>query len=193
MNSIYYLSLWSDIKDSIVLTCLGMLRSLFYSICSFIYEMIYYIYNIFISLCNGQLLETDKLTNLFSRVGLLLGIVMSFRLALSFIQSLVDPDSALDAKKGIPGVIKKVIIVIIMFGMSQYAFELSRDVQVLIIKNNVIPNLILPANVDTKNFGGALAANFFTSFYNQLIIFHKKTSNRHKFSKICVNWRRTAM
>ena len=167
MNSINFLAFfWDDIARDIVLIVDGMIRSLFYTICSAVYKMIYYFYNIFTLLCNGQLLDSDKLTNLFSRVGLLLGIVMSFRLALTFVQSLVDPDSAFDGKKGVPGVIKKVIIVIIMFGMSQYAFELSRDVQVLIIKNNVIPNLILPAHIDTNNFGGALAANFFTAFYN---------------------------
>ncbi len=165
MNFISFLFRWKDLTQPSVIFE-GGLRAIFYSICSLVYKMIFHVYNIFLSLCNGQLLETDQLTNLFSRIGLLLGIVMSFRVALSFIQALIDPDSAFDSKKGVPGIIKKVILVIIMFGMSQYAFDLSRDLQVMIIKNDVIPNLVLPAEVNTENFGGALTANLFTAFYN---------------------------
>ena len=87
MNLVNFLFGWGDIKKDIALIVEGFVRSLFYTINSFVYEMIDYFYKIFILLCNGQLLDSEKLTNLFSRVGLLLGIVMSFRLALSFIQS----------------------------------------------------------------------------------------------------------
>ncbi|MBR3161966.1 MAG: hypothetical protein IKF19_04475 [Bacilli bacterium] len=162
-----------DIKADLFMLVEGMFRGLFYSLCSVVYKMIYYFYNVFTLLCNGQLLNSDELTNLFSRVGGLLAIIMFFRMAFTFIQSLIDPDSAFDAKKGVPGTIKKVIIVIIMFGISQYAFELSRDFQVLVIEKNVIPNLILPYRIKEPkdkakkwSYGSVLAANLFTAFYN---------------------------
>ena len=167
MKSIYMLSWIDEIKE---LGFLGLVESIFrgviYSFVSMIYSMIRYIYNIFLMLCNGQILDSESINTLFGRVGLLLGVIMLFRVAISFVQAIIDPDNGMDGKKGVPGVIKKVIIVIIMFGISTYTFDLLREVQALIIKNNVISNFILPSQVNTSNFGGALSANLFTAFYN---------------------------
>ena len=168
MNSMLFLAKFSfgDLVGDLKLIVVGMIRQLFYTICSAVYMMITYVYNIFIMLCNGQLLRPSEINELFSRVGVLLGIIMILRVILSFIQSLVDPNSAFDGKKGIPGVVKKVVIVIVMFGVSSYIFSVAREIQVLVIDKEVIPNLILPVKVDTTNFGGALSANLFTAFYN---------------------------
>ena len=38
-----------------------------------------------------------------------------------------DFNSAFDGKKGIPGVVKKVVIVIVMFGVSSYIFSVARE------------------------------------------------------------------
>ena len=170
----FFLFGFKDIAEDLFLIVEGIFRGIFYSVCSLIYSMIYYFYKIFDLLCNGQLLQSEDLVNLFSRVGLLLGVVMAFRVAISFIFSLVNPDAAFEENKGIPGVIKKVIIVIVMFGVSTYVFDLTRELQVLVVNQNVIPNLVLPYKINEPDdvdgtdysFGSVLAANLFTSFYN---------------------------
>lgn len=170
MNNIFFLAekgILDGLWDGLGLFVEGLVRSIFYPICALVYKMIFYFYNIFEVLCNGKLLKSSELNMLFGRISLLLGVIMLFRVAFSFIQALIDPDAGLgDKEKGIPNVIKKVVIVIIMFGVSGYIFDLTADIQALIIKNNVISKFLLPQQVNDESFGGALAANLFTTFYN---------------------------
>lgn len=167
MNNIFFLKDWvGNFLEELGMLGEGFLRSIFYPICSFIYKMIYYFYNVFELMCNGQIIRSTELAKLFGRVSLLLGVIMLFRVAFAFIQALIDPEAGLtDKEKGIPNVIKKVIIVFVMFGVSGYVFELSRDVQALIVRDNVISRFLLPQQVNNESFGGALAANLFTAFY----------------------------
>ena len=156
---------------------MSIIRSTFYFIDSLIYWLIREFYNVFIGLCNGQLLDSSTINSLFSRVGLLLGVVMMFRVAFSFVQVLINPDSFNDSEKGIPGIVKKVIVVIIMFGMSSYVFTFLRTLQGEIIESNVISKFLLPQQVDTDNFGGILEAELFTAFYNLNPNFNYKVRN----------------
>lgn len=153
-------------RTSLITVINAAIRSIFYQINSLLYRGVRSLYNVFIALCNGQLLDSDTLNGLFGRIGLLLGVIMLFRVAFSFIQVLINPDSFSDNQKGIPSIIKKVIIVIIMFGMSSYAFSFLRTLQSEIIESNVISKFLLPQQVETENFGGALEAELFTAFYN---------------------------
>ena len=73
---------------------------------------ILYVYNIFEALCNGRLLDNDTIMNLFSRIGVILGVIMLFVVSFSVIQLLVNPDAINDAEKGIQNIVKKVIFVI---------------------------------------------------------------------------------
>lgn len=161
------LSNWLKSPATSLITVINAaIRSIFYSINSLLYRGVRSLYNVFIALCNGQLLDSDTLNGLFGRIGLLLGVIMLFRVAFSFIQVLINPDSFNDNQKGIPSIIKKVILVIIMFGMSSYAFSFLRTLQSEIIESNVISKFLLPQQVETENFGGALEAELFTAFYN---------------------------
>lgn len=161
------LSNWLKSPATSLITVINAaIRSIFYSINSLLYRGVRSLYNVFIALCNGQLLDSETLNGLFGRIGLLLGVIMLFRVAFSFIQVLINPDSFSDNQKGIPSIIKKVIIVIIMFGMSSYAFSFLRTLQSEIIESNVISKFLLPQQVETENFGGALEAELFTAFYN---------------------------
>ena len=144
----------------------AFLRSIGYFLLSQIYGWVRFFFNIFKTMANGKLLNTSTLTELFGRVGLILGVIMLFRVGFVFIQALIDPDGALnDKQKGVPAVIKKAVLVIIMFGMSTYVFEFMQKLQVDIINAGVIEKIILPKSVDTDNFGGNVTANLFTAFY----------------------------
>lgn len=144
----------------------GLLRSLFFWINEILYKMISDLYDVFISLCNGQILDNDTLNGLFGRIGMLLGVVMMFRVAFSFVQMLIDPDSFSDKEKGLSKIVTKIIIVICMFGISGYVFDFLRDVQGEVIESNAIAKFFIPVQVNTEDFGGALSAELFTVFYN---------------------------
>ena len=108
------LSNWLKSPGTSLITVIeAAIRLILYTINSLLYRGIISLYIVFIGLCYGQILDSDTLNGLFGRIGLLLGVIMMFRVAFSFIQVLINPDSFSDNQKGIPSIIKKVIIVII--------------------------------------------------------------------------------
>ena len=135
-------STWlSGVNDSIVGGVVKALRTLLYSITVMIYKLVIFLCTLFDRLCNGRLLDSEILEELSKRVGLVLGIVMLFFVILSFIKLVIDPDKITDGKQGAAAIIKKVLIVIVMLGISSFAFETLYHMQHLVIKNHVISKM----------------------------------------------------
>lgn len=156
------------IKDGIGYAVQAGIRTIFYEICSFIYGLIINIYDVFNALCNAQLLDIEIIKDISQRVGLILGLIMFFIVSFSFIQMVLDPEKMTDKEMGATNIIKKVLIVIVMFGVSPFIFDTLQTVQENIISNNVLNRILLPNNyaVDDESFGKVIALNLFTSFYH---------------------------
>ena len=155
-----------EVADGAMATFGAVFRWLAFLINQLLYTMISNLYDVFIALCEGQLLDSDTLNELFGRVGMLLGVVMVFKVSFSFIQMIIEPDMFSDKEKGLSKIATKVIIVICMFGISGYVFDFLRDVQGEIIESNAIAKFLIPVKINTDDFGGTLSAELFTAFYN---------------------------
>ena len=144
------------------------LRSSFYSINSLIYKFVAILYTMFRGLSNARLLNSEEFGVLATRVGLLLGVIMLFKVIIEFIQLLIDPDKINDSQKGAIAIVKRVIIVIVMLGVSSFAFESLYAVQSFVINNDLLYGFLLPRNdieINKNKFGNVLAARVFGSFY----------------------------
>lgn len=158
------------------------IRYLMFSLSTLIYDLFMKLYDMFTALCTIRLLSNDVLQELAKRVGYILGVVMLFYVILGFIQLLLNPDAVNDGEKGAPALIKKTIIVIIMLGTANFAFELLYQVQNTVINSNIISKLLLPYAITTsvngqdsndgessltqnEKFGSILAEELFSSFY----------------------------
>ena len=141
------------------------LRALSYSLSSLIYELITYIYNIFIRLCNSRVLDSKVLGSISERIGLLLGIITLFMVIISCVQIVLEPDKLTDKEKGVGNIVKKIILVIVMLGISSSAFSALYGIQELLIKSNIIGKFLLPYEVDEEKFGGTLSSELFGAFY----------------------------
>ena len=155
------------IKDGIGYAVQAGIRTIFYEICSFIYGLIINIYDVFNALCNAQLLDIEIIKDISQRVGLVLGLIMFFMVSFSFIQMVLDPEKMTDKEMGAANIVKKVLIVIVMFGISPFIFDTLQTVQDNVISNNVLNRILLPNNydVDSESFGKVISLNLFTSFY----------------------------
>lgn len=160
------------------------IRYLMFALSTFIYGLLMDLYDMFLALCNVRLLSNDILQELSRRVGYILGVVMLFYVILGFIQLLLNPDAINDREKGATAIIKKTIIVIVMLGSANFAFELLYQVQVTVVKSNIISKLLLPYSVtpivngqdtstsqdstliNNETFGSLLAEELFSSFYS---------------------------
>ena len=149
------------------------LRSLCFSIDKLIYELIINLYNLFIILCNGQIISSTMVQMVMKRVGYILGVIMLFIVLISVLQMILDPDKVNDKETGVSSIIRKILIVIVMFGLSSYVFNLTYDIQKIVLgvnsdKSNVIQKIILPFKFtynSNDEFSSYLSSELFTSFY----------------------------
>lgn len=89
-------------------------RGIFAEIDKLLYSLISWLYEIFFNVANAQLLSGSVIKDLFSRVQLILGIIIMFKVAMSLFNGIMNPDSLRNEKTGVSSMIKRVIMVLIM-------------------------------------------------------------------------------
>ena len=174
------MGIFEDAIDSVANIVFDALRSLCFWLDGIIYKMIIYVYNWFMMLCQGRLLGEDSMGSIIKtmtdRISLILGIVMFFIVAISFLRMILEPDKVSDREMGLGSIIKKVILVVIMLALSSTVFNLLYDVQSLLLGNNstgtnVIQNLFSPEVIAPNeegnygDFGAILAVQLMDNFY----------------------------
>lgn len=141
-------------------------RTLLLTLCNIVYSLIVFFFTIFEEMGTARLdINVDII---FQRIGLILGIFMVFRLTFSAITYLIDPDKMTDNQKGIGNIIKKVLIVIILLGTTQYLFKKAYELQDKLIKSQIIEKILLPGfstNEIEENNGANIAWYVFSQFY----------------------------
>lgn len=144
-------------------------RSLFYNINTQIYRCLSFLYQLFEGLCNARFLDETTFSTIATKAGMVLGVVMLFRVIFNFIQILLDPNKMDDKEAGAFAIVKKCLLVIVMLGVSNFFFESLYYVQKFVIHEKVIYKLLLPVDdvqINTDNFGQVLSARVFGTFYN---------------------------
>ena len=160
----------SKIADSEIMgTVIAGFRTLMFSLCSYVYGLIINLYELFEVLCTARILDSGVLEEMSKRIGIILGLITLFYVVFSFVKMLIDPDKISDKEAGAGAIIKKVILVIILLGVSNFGFKLLYKIQVLIMENHVVSRLILPyqpEDEDMDKFGNYLSEQLFLSFYH---------------------------
>jgi len=158
----------SSVLDSVSGTILAGIRTLCFSLCSFIYQAIIFVYNIFDKLCSGRFLSNEILQAFAERIGVILGLVMAFIVIFSLIKMVLDPEKVSDKEMGAAALVKRIIFAIVMLGVSTYVFNLLYTVQKVVIESNAISKLFLPVQIDEENsdnFGNILSVELLSAFY----------------------------
>ena len=154
----FSLDIMSSIRDS--------LRVLMLEICNIVYRLISFCFSIFESLGTAEIITNDKVQAIFSRVSLILGLFMVFRITFAFIEYIIDPDAMSDKKKGAGAIVKKVIIVIVLLGSTSSLFKLAFQAQDIIVNNDIVSKVIFGTkNTDKEKFGSELSYEVFSAFY----------------------------
>ncbi len=125
-----------------------------------------------VDLANAPLFS-DTIIDIFSRrIYVILGLVMVFKLMISFIQILIDPDAMSDKEKGVGNVLKRVVISMALIVLVPSIFKMARDVQGYILP--IIPKVVLgiqsDQNIDdpvsSSNVGSVMAWYSFLPFFD---------------------------
>ena len=101
----YTLGFFSEIGEAIM----DSIRTFMLTLCDGIYRLIYFTFYVFEKLGTATIIQEEQVQDIFTRVGLIIGIFMVFRLTFAFIQYIIDPDSMVDNKKGAGNIIKKIM------------------------------------------------------------------------------------
>lgn len=158
----YTLGILNDIGNAIM----DGIRTFMLTLCDGIYRLIYFTFYIFEKLGTASILQDGQLEGIFTRMGLIIGIFMVFRVTFAFIQYIVDPETMLDKNKGMGNIVKKIVIAIVLLGSTTSLFKLAYRVQNLIVDSHIISKVIFNNDIeDTESFGGRLSAEVFTAFY----------------------------
>ena len=163
----YFLASIFDIGVSIT----QAIRSFGGLIASTIYNFIISIYNIFEILARADFLDSSFVNQIYTKAGLILGLFMVFKLSFVLVQSLISPEKLNDKKNGIGSIILRVVISIVLLGITPTIFKEAFRLQNLLIgtnnSDNIVYKLIVGQNISNKNnFGTELAKNIFFEFYS---------------------------
>lgn len=89
-------------------------RWLFAMIDKIVYGLVSFITDTFNLLAGSEIRTGETVGNIFARIQLILGIIILFKLVISFFSGIVDPDGFNDSKKGFGNVIKRIVVVLVM-------------------------------------------------------------------------------
>ena len=128
-------------------------------------------YNLLIDIASVQLFSSDSLRDFGVRIYVLLGVLMLFKLSISLINYIVNPDSFDDKSKGFSKLIINVCIVLVLIVTTPFIFSLAMKFQHIVLNDNLIPNLFLGMGsetgdeVDYSDAGERMSFLVFSSFF----------------------------
>lgn len=90
------------------------LRLLFSSLDIVIYTLVDVVYKVIFNIADAKIISSEVMSDFFGRVQLILGVIMIFRLAISMLQTVINPDLLTDQKNGFSKIITKVVVMLIL-------------------------------------------------------------------------------
>lgn len=152
------------------------LRGFFSILDSIGYFFLNGIFNIFFTIANASFFQGDVINTFYSRVQMILGIFMIFRLTLTFLEIIVNPDLYKDKQKGAASLVKRIAIMLILLSVivpidipntngntlneqinnNGILFGLLYQFQNSVVEDNILGKLILGSKTasTTSNSGG---------------------------------------
>lgn len=108
-----------------------------------VYPIFKLLYDLFWDLSQTSILSNDIIESFASRIYILIGIIMLFKLAFSLVNMFINPDSFTDDSKGFGKLVQRSIIALIMIVLIPTIFNSAYRIQTIILENNILGNLIL--------------------------------------------------
>lgn len=154
--------------DSLSKNVVDIFRRLMLLLSTCVLELISYVFDIFIRLGKAEVLTSTQVQTIYSRVSLILGIFMLFKLSFSFVQYMLNPETMSDKNKGAGKLIMKSIVVVALLGMTPFLFSSAYELQNKVLDSNILAKIIFASNSDSdvNDFGIDLASILFFSFYS---------------------------
>ena len=134
-----------------------------------IYWFVELLLQLILDLADTQIFSQSVITEFANRIYIILGLVMLFKIIISFIQILINPDKMDDKEQGVGNILMRVVISLLLIVLVPSIFSLARQLQSYIIP--IIPKVVLgtaagSTDGDMMNTSGrAMAFYSYTAFF----------------------------
>lgn len=147
-----------------------ILRTIAFFLDDKVYGLISQVYELFMYLSQINLLSGDNnpLNQLISRVYVLLGIFMLFKLSFSLLQYMVDPNSFSDSAKGFGKLVTNSLVSLSLLILVPFIFSAGMELQSVILNENIIPNLILGSGIKAGDSETSTGSSMNVEFVQEL-------------------------
>lgn len=122
---------------------LGIIRGLFAAIDKVVIWLIESLYDLIFQISSVQIFDNASLAAFANRITVILSIFMIFKLSLSFLNYIVNPDAMTDKSKGFSKLIQNIAVALVLLVSYQFLFDKAMELQQKIVDNNTIPKLII--------------------------------------------------
>lgn len=136
-------------------------RALFLLLDRVAYWAVTMVYELFMMLSETGVFTQDTIQKFAGRIYVLLGVFMLFKVSFSLITYILNPDDFSDKGKGINKLLMNFFVVLIGIVTIPYIFQAAFQLQSIVLKDNIIGNIILGNVTDEAgNSNNAAATNY---------------------------------
>lgn len=94
---------------------MDIIRSFFALFDRVVYWLLMIAYEVFFNIADATILSSDTVRNFYSRIQLIIGIFMIFKVSVSLMQAVMDPDRLTNKDTGMGKMISRIIVMLAMF------------------------------------------------------------------------------
>ena len=148
---------------SLIYALFGLLDYAVYSIAAVLVTVI-------MKIASAEIFEANQIAEIVSKVYVIVGVLMLFKLVISAIQFMLNPDTFDDKEKGLGGILKKTVISLALIALVPAIFDFAIALQEPIIE--ALPKIILSNgdnssgnnDINKDNVGNKVAYEVLSSF-----------------------------
>lgn len=156
---------------------LGIIRGLFAAIDKVVVWLIESLYDLIFQISSVQVFDNASLAAFANRITVILSIFMIFKLSLSFLNYIVNPDAMTDKSKGFSKLIQNIAVALVLLVSYQFLFDKAMELQQKIVDNNTIPKLIIGSVGKNVKNSSTISFPLFSAFVvpNNYILYSTST------------------
>lgn len=134
-----------------ILWFLKILRLFFAFLDRIAYTLIALVYQLFMLISEAGIFSQATIQEFATRIYVLLGLIMVFKVSTSLVSYILNPDSLNDKQIGAPALLKGFAFALVGIVLVPYVFEAAYSLQRIVLKDNLIGNLIMGMDSNNNN------------------------------------------
>ena len=134
-----------------------------------IYKLLSFAYQVFFAIASARVLRESTYIEMANKIYLVIGVISLFLVAYGLLQAIINPDNAGKGDTAVNNLVGKVVMAIALIAFVPTIFNYGYKLQEVVIKNNVIGNVILHgsdvSSSDVHGAGNEFANSMFMNFF----------------------------